>query len=762
MLLGVALLLSILTPLTTEHPVFTIERSGTTYSLNSGLCESFSCGSDEGRGACTSEIYRGRPAHFCRCNLPFTGAFCDETLQLNASLPSSLYADCPQPLYCASVYGNGVCNQECNSRECLYDGYACLLQESCPQEEYCRERFSDGICDDACNREECEFDGGDCFGELDTLPGQLMIRLSMSVQEFMPLSHLFLFQLSRFLRATVVLSQDSMGPLVWQWSAVEGRGTRIARGENSSRGIEVAFSVDLTRCTTDCFDSIGRVVEFIDHALSSKSVPLSSALSSMVSVSSRPSSLPSLIRSDHLLVSLGLLFLLLSVVVGVALQQRASRKRTLEAPIWFPPAMGEVAMDVIPLKKARPSPTPSLLHQQAAGDGPMYITDSSDVNGRDDRGRTPLLLLLQSTRKDMETLEIVRALVRTGADIKAIDTDGWGALHFSLHRHRTPAFNQKLIEMGANPQVVDVRGRSVIHLATEYCDLLNLEMMLQSDAVRMIDTADDRNRTPLSMAVADCQLAVARVLVDAGANLDSDGDEQFDPSIVQRFPLHCAVMSNNKEHAKLLIDRGCLLAVRDSRRRTPLHYAVLYADIGMCRMLVDAGVPVAWIDDEDRTAESISEEWKMTEVHQYLVSVRGQNEPPKKRNKKKTKRYSSDQGYGSEESRRAEEAESETSHGSTRDPTPLPTLVVSPPLSFGLPNWAAGAQLQMFHTTPFTPLATFPAASTDALYTPYQQVLTPSHHLLHGSLATPTHMQHGSTMSLQQSALLPNSYLTPL
>ncbi|GMR47479.1 hypothetical protein PMAYCL1PPCAC_17674, partial [Pristionchus mayeri] len=169
---------------------------GTRYSLNAGHCESFSCGEGEGRGRCIDESLGGRPAHFCVCSHPFTGSFCDDTVPLfNPSL--SPYAKCPSPLHCSSVYGNGECNQECNSPECLYDGYECLQQPVCPK--YCRELASNGICDDLCKGEECRFDGGDCFSDQDTLPGQLLLRFDITAQAFMKVSDIFLFQLSHFL-----------------------------------------------------------------------------------------------------------------------------------------------------------------------------------------------------------------------------------------------------------------------------------------------------------------------------------------------------------------------------------------------------------------------------------------------------------------------------------------------------------------------------------------------------------------------------------
>ncbi|KAF8383585.1 hypothetical protein PRIPAC_72727 [Pristionchus pacificus] len=743
-----ALLLFLLFPIVSTRPVF-IEQNGTTFSLNAGLCESYSCGLDESRGICVNHIFAGRPAHYCKCNLPFTGAFCHSTLRLNASLPGSRYSECPFPLYCASVYGNGECNQECNTVECLYDGYECQMQPKCPQEEYCRDRFSNSVCDEVCMREECEFDGGDCFSEMDTLPGQLLIRLSLTAENFMRLSHLFLFQLSRFLRATVVLSQDARGPLLWRWSPSEGRGPRILKGENSSTGIEVAFSVDLSRCSVECLDTIERVVGFIDQSLAAKSSPISSAIIQSVSSSSLPPSSPPL--TLHTWAALGGLFVMATVVFGVVVSLRQSRKRVLDTPVWFPPSLGEDPVVLQPTKKPRLAPVRSLLHQQAEGIDPIDTTEDSDIDERDGQGRTALLLAIRSERKEQPLREAVSELIKRGADVTVVDENGWGALHHAFHKLRSPNFNRWLISLGANPQVVDGAGRSLIHLSTEYNDLLNLQMILETAAIRLIDLPDHSNRIAISIAVADFTLPITRCLIDNGADVNSNGAEQFDQSVPRRYPLHIAVQCNNKDHVRMLIQEGARMQVRDNRERTALHYAVIYADLAMCRLIVDAGTQVDAEDDEGRTAEEMAAEWHMIEIEQFLISVRGRNEPYRKR-KRAPKRYSSDQGYGSEESHRQEKDGERDSSPTGRSDTvattpPLPPLVLSPRDSFGIPKWGTMAQLPIFHTRPLMPLTMMHTP----LQTGYPAVLTPSHALLGGSFT-----------SLAPPSPFPTNFQTPM
>lgn len=60
---------------------------------------------------------------------------------------------------------DGVCNQECNNAECLFDGRDCekSLQPCNPiYNAYCEKHYADGHCDYGCNNAECNWDGLDC------------------------------------------------------------------------------------------------------------------------------------------------------------------------------------------------------------------------------------------------------------------------------------------------------------------------------------------------------------------------------------------------------------------------------------------------------------------------------------------------------------------------------------------------------------------------------------------------------------------------
>ena len=83
--------------------------------------------------------------------------------------------NCDAPI---ELIGNGVCNDEANNEECIYDGGDCC--GSCVVTEHCTEcqclggvdgielsspSIGDGYCQDGNNNIECNYDGGDCCGD---------------------------------------------------------------------------------------------------------------------------------------------------------------------------------------------------------------------------------------------------------------------------------------------------------------------------------------------------------------------------------------------------------------------------------------------------------------------------------------------------------------------------------------------------------------------------------------------------------------------
>lgn len=108
-------------------------------------------------------------------------------------------------------------------------------------------------------------------------------------------------------------------------------------------------------------------------------------------------------------------------------------------------------------------------------DDGIYVVDPT---------QTPLMQLLRTT----PSLEEVTKLLKHDPNINACDKDGWTALHFAAVENSAPGVIAKLVEAGADLT------------ATTFCD--------------------DKERTPLGLAVEFCCPTEAITLLESGAVYD--------------------------------------------------------------------------------------------------------------------------------------------------------------------------------------------------------------------------------------------------
>ena len=95
--------------------------------------------------------------------------------------------------------------------------------------------------------------------------------------------------------------------------------------------------------------------------------------------------------------------------------------------------------------------------------------------------------------------------------------------------------------------------------------------------------------TPLHIAAASGQPAVAQILIDAGAQVDSRATDLVDGKPSHATPLHYAAFSFQPGIAGLLIESGADVNARDSNGGTPLDYALLSSDDAMAKQLIASG-----------------------------------------------------------------------------------------------------------------------------------------------------------------------------
>lgn len=96
--------------------------------------------------------------HSCRCPINFFGHYCENKSRV--SLPTCPYSQCEQRA------GDQVCDDQCNTHDCRWDGGDCSLSRqpwaNCAASVPCWDLFKNGRCDEECNNPGCLFDGFEC------------------------------------------------------------------------------------------------------------------------------------------------------------------------------------------------------------------------------------------------------------------------------------------------------------------------------------------------------------------------------------------------------------------------------------------------------------------------------------------------------------------------------------------------------------------------------------------------------------------------
>jgi ankyrin repeat protein len=132
-----------------------------------------------------------------------------------------------------------------------------------------------------------------------------------------------------------------------------------------------------------------------------------------------------------------------------------------------------------------------------------------------------------------------------------------------------------------------------IHEAIKAGDLSKVKSILVEDPAQ-ISARDEALSTPLHIAVADSQVAIARMLIEKGADVDA-GDTD------NSRPLHWVAIQGKRELAEVLLAAGADLEAEEDYGNTPLVYAVYAGDGDMARLLLDRGADPHHTNTQDQT-----------------------------------------------------------------------------------------------------------------------------------------------------------------
>ena len=194
--------------------------------------------------------------------------------------------------------------------------------------------------------------------------------------------------------------------------------------------------------------------------------------------------------------------------------------------------------------------------------------------------------------------ERIAALLAAGADIHEKWIEGITALHVGASG-ADMAIVKQLVTAGANVHVT-AGGAAItpLHMAAANPDSAVVTTLL--DAGASVDAVTNGGATPLALTVLSNNSDAARVLIEAGADVNITSPEDG------LTMLHVAASKGVYGVAEVLIEAGAHLEATDATGRTPLHHAAKRSDEagdeGVAQLLIDAGANVNVYDGSGLTA----------------------------------------------------------------------------------------------------------------------------------------------------------------
>lgn len=150
-----------------------------------------------------------------------------------------------------------------------------------------------------------------------------------------------------------------------------------------------------------------------------------------------------------------------------------------------------------------------------------------------------------------------------------------------------------------------------IHDAARDGDAERVKTLLTSDP-KLIEARTEDGNTPLHLAALEGHAAVARVLLEHGAQVNARG-------LRQETPLHMAMYYGHREVAELLLDKRAEPNLQSATGETPLHVAARKGQRDLVELLLehDAGTFVR--DKSGKTPAALAAENGHSELAQMLT-----------------------------------------------------------------------------------------------------------------------------------------------
>ncbi|XP_023265113.1 B-cell lymphoma 3 protein isoform X1 [Seriola lalandi dorsalis] len=166
-----------------------------------------------------------------------------------------------------------------------------------------------------------------------------------------------------------------------------------------------------------------------------------------------------------------------------------------------------------------------------------------------------------------------------------------------------------LLSAGADPAALDRNGQTALHLCCEYnqCECISV-VLSQSSSSTCLESRNYEGLSPLHLAVLLGHQDLARMLLDAGADINAMDIKSG------QSPLMHAVESNNADMVHFLIENGCDVNSQSYSGNTALHSACGRGQVDTVRLLLKSGADSSLKNYHNDTPVMVAKNKKIADV----------------------------------------------------------------------------------------------------------------------------------------------------
>lgn len=227
-------------------------------------------------------------------------------------------------------------------------------------------------------------------------------------------------------------------------------------------------------------------------------------------------------------------------------------------------------------------------------------------------GETPLMSSIVYQKYQL----IGTCLLKYGKtlDLNIQDHQGKTLLHWAVIKKATSII-EKLLELGANPDIKTNKGESPLQLAfaNEYFDGISILYKARPNTnLNLLSRGD--GGSALHMAVKIQSTWMVKLCLDHGLKINC-------PDIYATTPLHIAIEKKNFEIIEILLksDKSRnIVNISDTNGKTFLHRAVEGGDLKLVKCLVEYGALIHIYDGNGKTPIDLAEEKNFKKISFFL------------------------------------------------------------------------------------------------------------------------------------------------